>query len=588
MAKGTVAVKFTGDTASLKRSLGEVDGKMRGFGSTVGGIGKAAGLGLAAVGAGAVIMGKGLIDAATESAKVTAQTGAVIKSMGIESTVSADKIADLATQLSLKSGVDDELIQSGSNVLLTFGELAKSAGESGGAFDRANAAALDMSVALGTDMASASMQVGKALNDPIDGIAKLSRAGIQFTDEQKNTIRTLQEGGDMAGAQAVMLAELEKQFGGSAEAQATAGDKLKVAWGNIQEELGAKLLPVFEKVATFLAENLPPAIDVATRFFEEKLVPAFRAVAGWAQDNLVPAFEAIGRWITEKLVPAVQEGAAWFQEHLLPVLMDAGAWIRDELMPVIASLAEWIFTKLVPAVAKIVEWIAEKLVPVIESAANWFKDTLVPAIQDVARFITGTLVPAVQTIMDKLTEWGAKAAEIAGAIVGWFSGVVSFFTGMPGKIAGVASGMFDGFKNAAASAFNAVARIWNSTVGAIEFTVPDWVPGLGGSRFSVPDLGYAVVSTGAVSGANRKSGRGPTLHGGGIFHASGSGSEGPAVLKDGEGVFTPDQMRALGGRRGGGTVVNVNVSGTFLGTNQTQLKRELVALLGKANLQGIR
>lgn len=588
MAKGTVAVKFTGDTASLKRSLGEVDGKMRGFGSTVGGIGKAAGLGLAAVGAGAVIMGKGLIDAATESAKVTAQTGAVIKSMGLESTVSADKIADLSTQLSLKSGIDDELIQSGSNLLLTFGNLAASAGESGGAFDRANAAALDMSVAMGTDMASASMQVGKALNDPIAGISKLSRAGIQFTDEQKETIRTLQEGGDMAGAQAVMLEELEKQFGGSAEAQATAGDKMKVAWGNVQEELGAKLLPVFETVAGVLAQNLPAAIDMVTRFCNEKLVPAFRAVAGWAQDNLVPAFQAIGRWITEQLVPAIQKAADWFQVHLLPSIQAVGVWLRDELLPVLATVAGWILTKFVPAVAKIVEWLLQRLVPVIETVANWIVDTLVPAIQDVAGWITGTLVPAVKTIMDKLTEWGAKAAEIAGAIVGWFSGVVSFFTEMPGKIAGVATGMFDGFKNAAATAFNAVARIWNSTVGAIEFTVPDWVPGLGGSRFSVPDLGYAVVSTGAQSGANRKTGRGPTLHGGGIFHASGSGSEGPAVLKDGEGVFTPGQMQALGGRRRGSTVVNVNVSGTFLGTNQTQLKRELVALLGKANLQGIR
>jgi hypothetical protein len=46
--------------------------------------------------------------------------------------------------------------------------------------------------------------------------------GVSFTDQQKEQIKTMQEAGDMAGAQGVILAELNKEFGGSALAAAQA------------------------------------------------------------------------------------------------------------------------------------------------------------------------------------------------------------------------------------------------------------------------------------------------------------------------------------------------------------------------------
>ena len=38
----------------------------------------------------------------------------------------------------------------------------------------------------------------------------------------------------------------------SIQAQATAGDKMKVAWGNLKEGLGTALMPVFERVFGFV------------------------------------------------------------------------------------------------------------------------------------------------------------------------------------------------------------------------------------------------------------------------------------------------------------------------------------------------
>lgn len=320
--------------------------KVSGFGSSFANLGKAVAVGAAALGVGAIALGKGFYNAAIESAKVTAQTEAVIKSMGGVAGVTANQVADLAEALSMQTGVDDELIQSGQNVLLTFANVRNEAGKGPKTFDRATKAALDMSVALGTDVSSAAMQLGKALNDPTDGLAKLTRSGIQFTDQQKEQIKAMQEAGDIAGAQSVMLDELERQFGGSAEAQATAGDQLKVVWGNLQETIGNGLVPVVEQAATWLTTALPAALDVGSRAFEsarpylENIRAAFEAVvndgleglSGWWSrngDNVVTWFANVGAVLRDDVAPALQATGGFIKDDVYPALRDMGAWIVD-------------------------------------------------------------------------------------------------------------------------------------------------------------------------------------------------------------------------------------------------------------------
>jgi hypothetical protein len=299
-------------------------GKLRNLGGGLANFGKVAAVGLGAAAVGAVVLGKGFVDAAVESQKVTRQTEAVIKSMGGASNVTAQQVADLSEKLSMQSGVDDELIQAGQNVLLTFGKVQNGVGKGNKIFDRATEAALNMSVALGTDLQGANIQVGKALNDPIKGITALSRAGVSFTQDQKDMIKELVATGDTLGAQKIILGELEKQFGGSAEAQATAGDRLKVIWGNLQEELGERLLPVVEKVATWLSDFLPGALDTAGRLIGPivEQIGAFwsalttgqtedegtwiERVALFLRDNIPPAVEAVKGFVDD--APACRTG----------------------------------------------------------------------------------------------------------------------------------------------------------------------------------------------------------------------------------------------------------------------------------------
>jgi hypothetical protein len=101
---------------------------------------------------------------------------------------------------------------------------------------------MDMATVMGTDLNSNILQIGKALNDPIKGITALNRAGVQFTDQQKDQIAALQESGRTMEAQKMILAELESQFGGAAEAMAKDfnGGLIQAgnAMGDLKEEMG--------------------------------------------------------------------------------------------------------------------------------------------------------------------------------------------------------------------------------------------------------------------------------------------------------------------------------------------------------------
>jgi hypothetical protein len=207
---------------------------------------------------------------ATDAAKVTAQTGAVLKSTGEIAGVTAGHVENLAGKLSNLAAVDDEVIQQGENVLLTFTSIRNEAGKGNDVFDRATEAALNMSAALGTDLQGSIIQVGKALQDPIAGLTALRRVGVSFSDSQKELIATLVQSGDLLGAQKIILAELEKEFGGAAASQATATARLSVAFKNLEESIGTALLPLINglakaltPLADFLSQNKTAATALA-------------------------------------------------------------------------------------------------------------------------------------------------------------------------------------------------------------------------------------------------------------------------------------------------------------------------------------
>src|SRR3954469_3835135 len=166
--------------------------------------GGAAALGVA-FGATALMLGKKAIGEFRESQKVGNQTNAVLKSMGATSWTSSKQIGDLANSLSVKAGVDDEAIQSASNLLLTFGKVRNEAGKGNDIFNRATAAAVDLSAAGFGSMDSTEKQLGRALNDPVKGITALNKSRVTFTAKQKKTIKSLVAQNKTLDAQKIIM-----------------------------------------------------------------------------------------------------------------------------------------------------------------------------------------------------------------------------------------------------------------------------------------------------------------------------------------------------------------------------------------------
>jgi hypothetical protein len=133
-----IEVQIVGDASSLQRALGTAtDGTSR-FGSALGTLAKTGALaaGAAGIGAVAVTLRQGIKEY-TESAKVAAQTNAVIESTGQIANVTAKDVDKLAESLMRKSGVDDEVIKAGENMLLTFTKVRNEVGKGNDIFNQA-------------------------------------------------------------------------------------------------------------------------------------------------------------------------------------------------------------------------------------------------------------------------------------------------------------------------------------------------------------------------------------------------------------------------------------------------------------------
>jgi hypothetical protein len=220
------------------------------------------------------------IDQFMGAQKVLAQTGAVLKSTGGAANVTSKRITAMSESLMKLSGVDDEAIQSGQNLLLTFTKIRNETGKGNNIFDQATLAMTNLSVAMGKDLSSSAILVGKALNDPVKGVGALSRAGVQFTASQKDTIKSLVDSGNVMGAQKLILKELETQFGGSAKAagQTLTGQLniLRETFNNVAGDLVAIFIPFVSRAATGLLNFVRqfaarPTFEGKVRFIVEKI-----------------------------------------------------------------------------------------------------------------------------------------------------------------------------------------------------------------------------------------------------------------------------------------------------------------------------
>jgi phage-related protein len=404
-----ILFRWKGDASGLQKSAGAASG-------AVGGVGNK----MQKVSTGMVTAGKRMSLAAlpvvaafasgfkslNENEALMAQTNAVLTSMGDASGKTAESVLGLANEISGYSGVAHESIVEGQNMLLTFGNIRNEVGEGNDVFDEATRLLTDMSVATGQDMSSAAVMMGKALNDPIEGLAAMSRVGIQFTEEQENMIRSMVEGGDVMGAQKIILGELTNQFGGSAEALGgTMGGQLAIAKNN------------FEALTRTLAEFLMPVLTQLTGMVSK--------VIDWF-NNLSPAAQGV---ITKILVAAAVIGPLIL---IGGKLVGAFKAIKAAFIVLKVALLANPFALLIAAIVGLVILVVanwDKIVAFIKEAWERIK----AAVDTAIAFVKGVIDTGIQTIIGWFTGFRDTVSEI-------WNNVWDLIKNLPGQI-------LDGLRN---------------------------------------------------------------------------------------------------------------------------------------------
>jgi hypothetical protein len=269
----TLKLNLLADVSNFNKELGGVQAKLKGFQNSLKKAGQVSSIALGGLTAATVMAVRG----AEEAAVANQRLANILASMGYpEATKRAQEYADT---LELTTGVEAEVIKLTQAKLATFKNLTATVNETGGAFDRATVAAIDMAAAGFGSAESNAVQLGKALEDPIKGINALTRSGITFTDAEKEKIKTMVESGNVLDAQTMILEAIEKQVGGTAAATVTGSQKMSLALGAVSDAIGTALLPFVTQLSEKVLQFTPILEANADTFIKVGAAIAVVAVA---------------------------------------------------------------------------------------------------------------------------------------------------------------------------------------------------------------------------------------------------------------------------------------------------------------------
>jgi hypothetical protein len=523
---GEAAYRVTADTSGFRRQA------ETGVGSAMRTIGRA-GLIAGAAGIGAAFIGMGLavrrgFNEFADSQRVMAQTRAVLKSTGGEAGVTAKHVTDLATSLSHMTGIDDETVQASENLLLTFTNVRNFVdGKFVGTFDDATRSIADVATAMAgrsggeLDLQGATIQVGKALQDPVRGMTALRRVGVNFSDSQQTLIKRLVDTGHTLEAQRIILKELHKEFGGSAEA---AGNTLPGALNKLSnafdEAMGSMVKTAAPAIAGILGQLTTFSEFLQRVFAHEKLSVRLKLLwegaAGVASDlwdafvkawngssgqrtpvkvgGRIIDFEQTGasEGIKEELKTAIKEGIrAAFTDidwgdlagGLLTSLGDFHTMMVDATHAAFTGIGELITSFLFGDLGASFDasanqmrerfnaWVASWL-PTDEDIRGWAASLSGFAVQAVTAIVTGFagLVGRVGNIFFTLqstilTRLGGLIAPAGGLAVSVVTSIVSKFISLAARVGGFVAdmvsrglGLLRGFVGSAGSAAQSIVN----------------------------------------------------------------------------------------------------------------------------------
>jgi hypothetical protein len=396
-----------------------------------------------------------------------------------------DSIEDFITKTSFAVSVADDQLRP------ALGNLVRATGDVTQAQTLLNLA-LDISAGTGKDLGSVSEVLGKAFNGIMGPLRKLDPALAALIEEGATTGEVFKALSDTFGGQA------------AAAADTTAGrmEGLKIRMEEVKESIGEAVLPIVEE-----------------------LMPAFVSISDWASKN-TGKIVAIGTAIAGiGAVILITNGAMAAYAAVTAIVAAAQAIMTISTYALYTALGVGVILAIIAAIV------------VLEAKFGFLGDA-VEGVKIMAEFLWNKIKEGFGWVVNN---WPLLLAVLAGPFGIAIAAVVKFKDQIIGVIKSIVGFMINAFSTVAETilapfktVFNGIADLWNSTVGALGFTVPSWVPlGLGGKTFEVPDI--------------------PVLGDGGIV-------TGPTLAMIGE--RGPEAVIPLNGSNGGvgGNTINVTVT----------------------------
>ncbi len=560
-------VRVTADTSQAEKGLSGIGEKAKSAGGPLQGLlGNM--LGIAGGVSAANIAGKAfgflsgqigdVFSSAEQSQQVMAETNAVIKATHGAAGMSAQAVGDLATKLSNVTPFDDEVIQSTENMLLTFKNISSKT------FPAASEAALDMAQKFKIGPEQAAVQLGKALNDPVQGISALNRVGVTFTDAQKKQVAAMVKAGDTAGAQKIILGELKSEMGGVARAagETTAGKMaiFNTKIGNVKEAIGGALLPA-----------LSGALDAGMKLADgvQNLLGKVGDFASWLQAHQ-PVLD-----ILKVVLAGLAIGAAIFVATTIPPLLVAfGAWAVSAGAAALATLAAAApFIAVGLAIAGVIA-----IIVLLVSHGDQVKAFL-GGIKDAVLGFLGGVLGAIGGFIGSVLGTIGDLAHKALDLYTWpYRQLLSFITNTAVPFMGRA---LQGLVNLAK---NVASGIWNAIKGGINLMISGlntFIRFIDSIQIHIPSIGVGPVHTPAFNWGGVGLGQLPYLASGGTILRGGYavvGERGPEV------VSLPAGAQVAPHGQGMGDTYNYTIQGADAQQVLSLLRREslLLEMSGRA------
>jgi hypothetical protein len=292
MADGSRTLKLSilADVDNLKKGLTDAGDTTDSFGTKLGGFGKAAGAAFAVAGAAALAYaGKALFEATKNAiADEEAQKNLALTLKNTTGATNAQiaAVESYITQVSLSKGITDDELRP------AFERLSRSTKSTEESQKLLNLA-LDVSTATGKPLETVANALGKAYDGNAAALGKLG-LGIDAT---------ILKSGDMN----LVTTALAENFGGFAtqRAETFSGkmDRLKIAFDEGKETVGAFILDAITPLVTIIVEKVVPIISTLSTDIGEKLSPVFTTLGTFFKETFIPGLTALWDYLNKYIIP---------------------------------------------------------------------------------------------------------------------------------------------------------------------------------------------------------------------------------------------------------------------------------------------